>query len=157
VWLAGYHQPSLPFPFALIIQAILQPRVYEPLLIVYVALGGWLHHRSSREETRNQKTTQGRYSSKTHFLIILRSNAYCKCDTSHYHIQHFQKLTLSSKHQVHTLHDRILIRIVRLVLGRNLKNRGNSFAVVSQQMTNVIGNLLKMSRGKYSASMQLTC
>ena len=49
----------------------------------------------------------------------------------------------ASEHQIHSLHDIVLLGVIGLVLGGNLKHRGDGLGVVSQQVSNVISDLQK--------------
>jgi heme exporter protein D len=46
-----------------------------------------------------------------------------------------------SQHHIDSLHDVILIRIVGDVLGRDFQHCGNSLAVISHDVANIISNL----------------
>lgn len=59
-----------------------------------------------------------------------------------------------SKHTLNTLHDTVLRRVVRVILGRNLENGGQKLLVVVQQVTDDFGNLHQGSTNKKKQNSQ---
>jgi len=49
---------------------------------------------------------------------------------------------VTTKEHVDTLHDIILFRIVRVLLGRDFQNSGNRGVIILQNVSDIIGNVL---------------
>jgi len=51
-------------------------------------------------------------------------------------------LCASTQEHVHTLHNKILLRIIRMFLTRDFQNSGNCLIVILQDVTQIIGYML---------------